>query len=170
MELLLEQLFTLVQEGTHQFKAENPQGDGRAFWQPMKRIFGEQNIQASTWQALDPELVTKLINLPEYDDLGNMILLNHFLRQQVRIPTQEEPSLRKIMQIALNSGQYVADIAHQNRHLGLQDFNYNQSGLSYLETYISKAEIAKLSTLIPGSLIEEVETYLRSQLKIKCDR
>ena len=35
-----------------------------------------------------------------------IIEVNHFLIQTVRIPTTEKPSLKKIMQIALNMGQF----------------------------------------------------------------
>ncbi len=36
-----------------------------------------------------------------------MIEINHFVIQCYRIPSTEEPSLRKIMQLALNIGQFM---------------------------------------------------------------
>lgn len=50
------------------------------------------------------------MSLPEFfiNGYGNNITIekNHFLIQTVRIPRNEEPSLKKIGQIALNIGQY----------------------------------------------------------------
>ncbi|MEL6988531.1 MAG: hypothetical protein AAGK97_11965, partial [Bacteroidota bacterium] len=104
----LDYLFTLVQRESKKFKTDLPQGNGREFWQPLKQIFTGSSICASSWKKLDRNLVDKLIKLEEKDNLGNTIEINHFLRQLVRIPTEELPSLRKIMQLALNSGQYLA--------------------------------------------------------------
>ena len=81
---------------------------GEKFWQPLKQIFAGSSICASCWKKLDPNLVDRLIELEEKDNLGNTIEINHFFRQLVRIPTEESPSLRRIMQLALNSGQYLA--------------------------------------------------------------
>lgn len=48
--------------------------------------------------------------LPEYIINGYeekiIIENNHFIIQQVRIPLSEKPTIRKIIQIALNIGQY----------------------------------------------------------------
>jgi len=48
--------------------------------------------------------------LPEYIingyDQKSIIENNHFIIQQVRIPLNEKPTIRKIIQIALNIGQY----------------------------------------------------------------
>ena len=152
----LERLFIIVQQGVKEFKTKTPDGDGRAFWQPLKTMFAQQNLQASCWQQIDSAMVKKLISLPEFDESGEMILNNHFLRQQVRIPTQEEPILRKIMQVALNSGQFLAS----NRLIdGLNNFDYSNSGLDCLSTYISQANIKNISVNISDRLIEEVKLY-----------
>ena len=34
----LNYLFALVQQETKYFKTKHPQGDGRAFWQPLKQL------------------------------------------------------------------------------------------------------------------------------------
>ena len=50
------------------------------------------------------------MSIPEFVTNGHgnteIIEINHFLIQTVRIPKNEEPSLRKVCQIALNIGQY----------------------------------------------------------------
>ena len=51
------------------------------------------------------------MNEPEYYINGygekHIIEMNHFLIQTIRIPLTEKPSLRKIIQLALNIGQYT---------------------------------------------------------------
>lgn len=93
----LEQIFILVRQGAKQFKIDRPNGDGRAFWQPLKHLFGQHDIRASSWRKIDAKIVASLLDLSETDEFGAIIEINHFLRQQVRIPTQEEPTLRRIM-------------------------------------------------------------------------
>ena len=152
----LERLFILVQQGTQEFKTKVPDGDGRAFWQPLKKMFAEPNLMASGWLQIDSAIVEKLMALPEFDESG-IIAINHFLRQQVRIPTEEEASLRRIMQVALNSGQFLASDRTIN---DLKDFDYSRSGLDRLSTYISPADIENISIGISDRLIKEVKTYL----------
>lgn len=160
----LDLLFSSVQQGAAEFATRNPEGDGRAFWQPIKQLFGKQDIRASGWQRLNSGLVAKLMNLSEFDESGNIILLNHYLRQQVRIPTEEEPILRKIMQLALNSGYFIASKDKQELDRSLKDFDYGNSGLERLTTYISKDEIVQISSQISPGLVEEVETYFKRSL------
>lgn len=152
----LDWLFTMVQQRTKEFKVKAPDGDGREFWQPLKKMFAQSNLMVSGWQQIDSVIVEKLMSLPEFDESG-MIEVNHYLRQQVRIPTQEEPNLQRIMQVALNSGQFLA--SDSTIH-GLNDFDYNRSGLDRLNTYISEADIRNISVNIGDGLIKQVEMYL----------
>ena len=154
----LEQLFNLIQQETRRFKTKYPQGDGRAFWQPMKQLFKDSLIRANSWQQLDKNLVDLLLALPEKDATGKIVPIYHFLRQQVRIPLQEEPTLQRIMQIALNSGQFLAT---DGLIEGLESFDYHCSGLVQLKTYISEEEIYKLSSQISEILIEKTRQYLQ---------
>lgn len=148
----LEKIFYLIQQETQLFKTKEPQGDRRVFWQPMKLLFKESLIRAKSWQQLDKNLVLMLLALPEKDTTGNLIPINHFLRQQVRIPSQEKPTLQRIMQIALNSGQFLAT---DGVIKGLESFNYDRSGLAQLKTYITEEEIYSLSNQISNRLIEK---------------
>ncbi|MCC0179084.1 hypothetical protein I4641_19125 [Waterburya agarophytonicola K14] len=155
----LNYLFTLVQQETKCFKIKYPQGDGRAFWQPLKQLFAETKLHANNWKQLDPNLVAKLMQLEEKDELGNTIEVNHFLRQQVRIPTEEKPDLRRIMQLALNSGQYLA---LKDGSLPIfPDFDYSNSGLASLETYLFERDIVRISSQIGDRLTKDVKAYLQ---------
>ena len=153
----LDYLFTLVQQETKKFKSDRLQGNGREFWQPLKQIFTGSSISASCWKNLDRDLVDKLIKLEEQDNLDNIIEINHFLRQLVRIPTEESPSLRRIMQLALNSGQYLALC---DRSTVISNFNFSSSGLDCLQTYLFEKDIQNISLQISDRAIEEVKAYL----------
>lgn len=153
----LEYVFLLVQQETKKFRTSQPQGDGREFWQPLKQIFKESNIFASSWKQLDFSLVNKLINLEETDELGKIIEGNHFLRQHVRIPQEQSPNLQRTMQIALNSGQYLAI---SDPFIKIPDFDYYNSGLDRLQTYLFDEDIQSMNLQISDRLLEAVKTYL----------
>lgn len=123
----------------------------------MKRIFAGSSICASCWKNLDPNLIDRLIELEEKDNLGNTIEINHFLRQLVRIPTEESPSLLRIMQLALNSGQYLA---MRDRSTEIPGFNFSSSGLNRLQTYLFDEDIQSISLQISDRLLEEVKEHL----------
>ena len=67
-----------------------------------------------------------VMNIPEYtiDGYGNqsIIEINHFLIQTVRIPLNEEPSIRKIIQIALNIGQYTGSGGKKEKWMNLESY------------------------------------------------
>ncbi|MFP4135325.1 MAG: hypothetical protein ACLFTJ_14380, partial [Halothece sp.] len=160
LETKLEQLFAEVKEETKQFKITQPNGDGRAFWQPLKKLFAESGIQANNWKITDEGLETLelIYNLPESDEKGQIIPINHFLRQHARIPKEEKPTLQRIMQIALNSGQFMA-AAHDFKEL--ENFDYTSSGLDQIPTYIWQDDMIQISEQISDSLVEKVHNYFR---------
>jgi hypothetical protein len=158
-ETKLEQLFTQVKEQTKQFKLNHPNGDGRAFWQPLKQLFADSGIQARSWKNQSLEELELIYRLAEYDTEGKIIEINHFLRQHARISKEEKPTLQRIMQIALNSGQFLAT-GHQFKEI--KNFDYRNSGLDQLQTYLEEDEILEMSQKISDSLIEQVEGYFSS--------
>lgn len=158
-ETKLEQLFTQVKEQTKQFKLNYPNGDGRAFWQPLKQLFSDSGIQARSWKHQSLEELELIYRLAEYDTQGNIIEINHFLKQHARISREEKPTLQRIMQIALNSGQFLA-VSHRFKEI--ENFDYKNSGLDQLQTYLEEDEILEMSQKISDSLIERVDDYFSS--------
>jgi hypothetical protein len=100
--------------------------DGRAVWQPMKNKLSDKPIMKSwSYKVNVParEALRKdILELNEFNPDGSMCEINHFLMQCVRIPVNDEPSARKIMQVALNIGQLRSEIY-------LQDMNAKTAGL-----------------------------------------
>ncbi len=137
-------------------KKNNSEYYGKAFWQPIKQICEPlDNISATKWKKIKSSDVNKIMGLPEYTIDGNenkkIIELNHFIIQQVRIPLKEKPTIKKILQIALNVGQY--------KGLNKGKYRYNIR-LNNITEFVTKTNITKLSTYIDDNMILQIEKYL----------
>ena len=106
----IETLFEQIRKIAKQKRQNNTLFDGKKFWQPIKTILSESTWKATKWKKQSKAKYEEIMSLPEFfiNGYGNNITIekNHFLIQTVRIPRNEEPSLKKIGQIALNIGQY----------------------------------------------------------------
>jgi len=71
---------------------------------------------------------------------------NHFIIQQVRIPLTEKPTIRKIIQIALNIGQYKGS----SRKIFFDNIGQ----------FIYQKDIMELSKHIPDVLVVKIRKYL----------
>lgn len=161
----LEQLFINVLEKSRILRSQNHNFDGLSFWQPIKNELSV-DIKAKSWKKIDTKQNTKLIHtimsLPEIivDGYGNKTLIesNHFIIQQIRIPTTEDPNLRKIIQIALNIGQWLG---FPDKKL-IKELDYYNTELTELSRYITKADIANISKQIDPQTILNINSYLDS--------
>lgn len=135
----LQKMFEIVQLNSHKLRKNNPNADGLGFWQPIKKMLSNHDIKASHWKNIKKSYQIVMLQ-PEYyiDGYGNkgIIEKNHFLIQTIRIPLTEEPSLRKIMQLALNIGQYTG-------------IGSNKREWMNLDNYLTKTDINNLSKQIP---------------------
>ena len=120
------------------------------------------NIKASKWKNIPTKYYKNYMILPEYtiDGYGNQNIMksNHFLIQQVRIPKSEDPSLRKIIQISLNIGQFLGKSTPSYRNR----IHYNNSNLSNLNTYLYKKDIESISNKISQKLVNNIIKYLNT--------
>lgn len=117
--------------------------DGLEYWNNLKLFLKEidsrfnSNIEWNSNHNNVIENFKSVINLiPEKDKLNNLIEKNHFLLQQLNIPTKDNgnPSFTRLMQIALNIGQLKS---YQNPF----DINIlkliNDNNLSNINTYMT---------------------------------
>ena len=77
-----------------------------------------------------------------------IIETNHFLIQTVRIPKIEEPSLKKIIQIALNIGQYEGDTGIPIEKNNIFHFLSKKDSHVLLKDILHKDKIAELEKLL----------------------
>jgi hypothetical protein len=148
----LEIIFNCVLDKAYKLRKANPTNfDGQGFWQPIKKLLEPlDEYSAKKWKKLPKKLTKKIMLLSEYTingyDQKSIIENNHFIIQQVRIPLTEKPTIRKIIQIALNIGQYRG---------GGGKMIFDNIG-----QFISRKDIAELSKHIPGDLVRKIREYL----------
>jgi hypothetical protein len=151
----VEILFNLVLEKAKNEREKNKNFDGKEFWQPIKAILDKVDIKFD-WKKLDKKKVEEIMSLPEYYKNGNgeekIIEKNHFIIQSVRIPTTEEPSLKKLIQIALNIGQYYGTKDNKNINLPYNSIN------SFVSKNVSNIELNKYVSKNVGR--EDLTRYL----------
>lgn len=152
----LELLFNLIVNKSKAERKKNPDDfDGLGYWRNIKGLIPD-NISASKWRKISSKLTNEIMNFPEEQTLGNgkkeIIENNHFIIQQVRIPHTEKPSLRKILQVGLNVGQWLGN---PNPKIYKQ-VNYNQTELHLLSKYLDKKDIRNISEKIDDELMKKL--------------
>lgn len=141
----LNRLFNSIRDGTMEVRRKYPDLDGIQYWQYIKAMCNKYDIVAKNgWQ------------LSHFCTVEETSEVTHFIAQHFRIPRESPPTLTKIMQIALNSGQFMA----ANDTELIKTHSYYENGLNRLETYISDNDIRDLSRQIPVEMIEDIETYI----------
>jgi hypothetical protein len=107
---------------------------------------------AENWKTIPEKLRNPIMLLPEYiiNGYGEQSLIenNHFIIQQVRIPLKEAPTIRKIVQVALNIGQ----------HRG----SGGEIIFNSIDNFIRKKDIEKLSKYISDELVARINSYLKA--------
>jgi hypothetical protein len=155
----LELLFDSVLEKSYKLRQSNPLNfDGQGFWQPIKKILEPlDKYNAKKWKQISKTKTRKIMLLPEYTINGyeNKLINenNHFIIQQVRIPLNEKPTIKKIIQIALNIGQYKGT----NKNNFIYNIKFNN-----ITQFIYKKDIIELSKYISDETLEKVNEYLSS--------
>ena len=154
----LEILFDNILEKSYKLRKANPtKFDGQGFWQPIKKTLEPlDNYNAKKWKKISKIKTRKIMLLPEYTINGYETKLinenNHFIIQQVRIPLNEKPTIKKIIQIALNIGQYKG-----SNNTFIYNIKFND-----IKQFIYKSDIIELSKHISDETIEKINTYLSS--------
>jgi hypothetical protein len=86
--------------------------DGLKMWTECKAKFPDENTHKWTGSILN-ELYSSvreriLLDLPEHNADGTMNETNHFIIQCLRIPFKNDFTVRRLMQVAYNIGQFKA--------------------------------------------------------------
>jgi len=155
----LEILFDNVLAKSYKLRKQNPTNfDGQSFWQPIKKFLEPlDSYNAKKWKKISKTKTRKIMLLPEYTIDGYETKLinenNHFIIQQVRIPINEKPTIKKIIQIALNIGQYKGT----NNNNFIYNIKFND-----ISQFIYKKDIIELSTHISDEILKNVNDYLYS--------
>lgn len=155
----LELIFNKVLRKSYLLRYKNPNNfDGKGFWQPIKKILEKfDKYQATKWKKISKSKTHKIMLLPEYTingyDEKNIIENNHFIIQQVRIPLNEKPTIKKVIQIALNIGQYKGT----NKGKFIYDIKFNN-----IDQFLYKKDVLDLSKHLKKNIINKINKYLDS--------
>lgn len=157
----IEDLFNAIKKKSKKEREKKKNFDGHKFWQGLKPILGNSLYKAKAWKKPRTTVFNATIKLTEYtiDGTGNKQIVekNHFAIQTVRIPTIEQPTLRKIMQVALNIGQFEGYDKWDN----YIDAGSISSPNDKFENYISKKEgDKKLIGILAAADIATLKTLL----------
>jgi len=144
----LEIIFNCVLDKAYKLRKANPtKFDGQGFWQPIKKMLEPlDEYSAKKWKKISKKLTRSIMLLPEYTINGYeekiIIENNHFIIQQVRIPLTEKSTIRKIIQIALNIGQYKG--------------SGGKMIFDNIGQFIYRKDIVELSKHIPDDLVKKI--------------
>ena len=89
-----------------------------------------------------------------------MIEINHFLIQQIRIPTSAPFCARKVIQIALNIGQFEGSDTKELK----EKINYNSFNCTELSRYVCNRDLKQLSDSVSDVNYNFIMKYLRKHL------
>ena len=152
IETLFEQIRKIAKHKHKHKHKTNTSFDGKKFWQPIKRILSESSWKATKWKKQSKTKYDKIMSMPEFfkDGHGNTEIIekNHFLIQTVRIPKNEEPSLRKVCQIALNIGQYQGYTRKTIENSSIKNYLLNSDCYILLKDILTNKNILELELLL----------------------
>ena len=148
----VESLFNLVKNQSEAYRRDDHDFDGKGFWHPIKGILDQTGWSAEKWKTVPSSMFTDTMSLAEYIINGygekQIIEENHFLIQTVRIPHNETPSLKKIIQVALNIGQYQGYSGRIISKNKITDYILKKDGDVLLDEILTDNLITDLSNIL----------------------
>ena len=158
MTTKLEDMYDNIKK-VSQLLRKVPDFNGQLFWQPIKTELNKLDIKFNNWIELSI-FHKNLINIEEYDKYNKIIEINHFIRQHANIPMNDKPNLTKIIQIALNSGQFLGSATEDD----MKKYKYNENKLGNITTYMQQEDMQNVSDEIPEQVVVNIKKYLEEQL------
>ena len=149
----IEDLFNQLMYSVRKKRLDNKNFDGLKFWGSVKSILSKSDYEAVKWKNVPERHYHNIMKYSEcyIDGYGKTYLIedHHFLIQTVRIPKTESPSLRKIIQIALNIGQYLA---YNNKtiikRINISDYINKKDSNTKLSDILSNKDITKIKNIL----------------------
>lgn len=139
----LNEIWEIIQSAAYAQRINNS-NTGKEFWQPLKNLL-DNNDMGLKWRKHPPHLTTRMMALVNTTP-------THFLRQQFRIPKEEDLTLRRLFQIALNIGQWVA--TWDDNVITSAEYEHYKLGSIY--TYVDERELCVLAK----ELTPEMESFI----------
>lgn len=149
----IEDLFNELMHYVRKKRLNNKNFNGLKFWRSVKPILSKSKYEAVKWKNIPERHYNNIMKYSEYyiDGYGKTYLIenHHFLIQTVRIPKTESPSLRKIIQIALNIGQYLAfNNKTIIKRVNINDYINKKDSNTKLSDILSTKDITKIKNIL----------------------
>jgi len=160
-DIIIQKAWSSIIETSYYLKSKyDVTFDGRLYWNILKSIFEKidisyvetksDNDEPIIWNASHKQIIKKFnelfskYNLLEKDINGKLIEHNHFLLQLINIPTKNNPSFTRLMQIALNIGQLKAFMDRFPFEIKTEIYNFiNDENLLNISTYMTVENYTK---------------------------
>ena len=119
----LTNLFNKVVEKSKKNRIDEEKFNGLGFWRKIKQNISNLNKTDYEWNPKFVEMIPRdlyesiLNEIPECNSKCKTLEFNHFFIQLFRIPYTEECTLKKILQIGLNLGQFLGTLKYQKGFL-----------------------------------------------------
>lgn len=152
----VESLFLAVLNASYQIQKIAPK-EGRKYWQPIKLQFADKSYGLK-WKPIARPIRKFALNMKDETVDGTTITNIHFFRQQIRIPSQEALNMRRLLQVALNIGQWKA-LPKAVRKSVIPTHEYNKLRLDTIRRYITREQEKTLATGISQKTYDFVIDY-----------
>jgi hypothetical protein len=163
----LKKLWSLVRAYGAGIHAGPVKADGLAAWQPLKEILSNAEGLSQWTDARTGDAKTDAVILKTFEgyEAGNNGAVSaedaHYFAQLFRLPAREECSLRRLLQVAYNSGQLSASGALTRLGEAAEAWPelYRAHRLGRLGTYCADGSPFR----VPADLIEAVRALAQSR-------
>jgi hypothetical protein len=163
--VLVENAWRMIIKISSHLRSKLSDFDGLGYWMHIKPILVEVDNRDHDKIIWNPEhnKIVKAFKkqsiaerIPESID-GKLVEKNHFLWQQVNIPTKDDSktSFRRLMQIALNIGQFIAhkeefdkDILEMIRKFDMTEISTYMTEDDYTKYHFEDKEFLKLEKIL----------------------
>jgi hypothetical protein len=161
--LKIYKIFQLIRKKFYNYRKLDNKFDGKGKWSQIKDILteidnrNEIEKRGIQFKKIQKEIYESIMILPEYNGYG-IIETNHFLIQQVRIPNNETFSIRKLIQLGLNIGQWEA----MSDKKIYKKIGYKNTNLNIITTYINMEDLKKLDELINKTDFKKIKKIIKN--------
>jgi hypothetical protein len=131
--------------------------EGRESWQPIKTQF-EDKSYGLQWKPIAAPIRRFALNMIDETADGKTITNVHYFRQQLRIPSEEALNMRRLLQVALNIGQWKA-LPKSTRDSVIPSHEYNKLRLDTIRRYITRSQEQTLASNISPQAYDFVIDY-----------
>ena len=149
-------LFTAVLHASYHIQKIAPK-EGRESWQPIKKQFADESYDLQ-WKPIAAPIRRFALNMIDETADGKTITNVHYFRQQLRIPSEEALNMRRLLQVALNIGQWKA-LPKAARDSVIPSHEYKKLRLDTMRRYITRSQEQTLASNISPQAYNFVIDY-----------